>query len=62
MTATSITIIVIVTSILACNGQLPGDESCETLPSEIHLIKGIVNKDKIQSLYNLYYMFNCRGI
>lgn len=40
MMAVSIKIIVIAASIIACNGQLNGDESCETLPSEIHLIKG----------------------
>lgn len=37
---TAITIIVVIAGIIACNAQLPGDESCETLPSEIHLIKG----------------------
>lgn len=48
--------------IITVNGQHKADEVCETLPSEIHLIKGciiFITKEKLFVLDNLK---NYRGI
>lgn len=37
-------VLVVISLVHMTWGQMSGDESCETLPSEIHLIKGKLKK------------------
>lgn len=45
--------LVVVTEIISVHSQQRGDEICETLPSQIHLIKGRKTLHKIYQDQNL---------
>lgn len=54
----SVVIILLISclEIICVNGQQKGDEVCETLPSEIHLIKGIPNNSVFDAT-SIFWLF-----
>lgn len=49
-------LIILSVSITICTSQQSGDENCETLPFQLHLIKGFLNNfDEVVNQFNLSY-------
>lgn len=57
---TLIVLLVAYSQLITVNGQQKGDEVCETLPSEIHLIKGIYVHHPFYNLYSVLFLLVCK--